>query len=229
MAEPSVPSDASDPSDLPVAPARRRPGPLVGALLLIALAALPLLLFRFADVSAQAPSTQYRIGDKLQGAATTAGDGTKTIDWDALMPPDWDPARILEQFKIDQMSDSDPRANQLLRQMQDALQNAPPNPALDGKPVRIAGFVVPLGARRNQLREFLLVPYFGACIHVPPPPSNQVIHVTSAEPVGGVRSMDAVWIEGVLRASRKKTPEGDAGYGLTLERIAPYAPPSSAK
>ena len=49
---------------------------------------------------------------------------------------------------------------------------------LDGQTVKIPGYVVPLEAIQDAMREFLLVPYFGACIHSPPPPANQIVHVT---------------------------------------------------
>jgi len=48
---------------------------------------------------------------------------------------------------------------------------------LNGSEVKIPGFVIPLEGDANTVTEFLLVPYFGACIHVPPPPPNQIIYV----------------------------------------------------
>ena len=54
-------------------------------------------------------------------------------------------------------------------------------PELDGKRVRIGGYVVPLDFEATNVKEFLLVPFVGACIHVPPPPPNQIIYVKSAK------------------------------------------------
>jgi uncharacterized protein len=70
----------------------------------------------------------------------------------------------------------------------------------NGKQIRIAGFVVPLSFDRTEATEFLLVPYIGACVHVPPPPPNQMILVRSREPVyvGGL--FDAVWVTGEFQA-----------------------------
>ena len=56
--------------------------------------------------------------------------------------------------------------------------DAPVVKALDGQSVSLPGFVVPLEGDSELITEFLLVPYFGACIHVPPPPPNQLVHVT---------------------------------------------------
>lgn len=52
-----------------------------------------------------------------------------------------------------------------------------PNVDLNGKTVRMAGYVLPLEYDGWDTIEFLLVPFVGACIHVPPPPPNQIVHV----------------------------------------------------
>ncbi|MBQ7585520.1 MAG: DUF3299 domain-containing protein [Desulfovibrionaceae bacterium] len=73
------------------------------------------------------------------------------------------------------------------------------NPLLDHKLIRIEGFVVPL--ERDQdggLKSLLLVPYFGACIHVPPPPPNQIIYVELVKPEPNIHTMDSLKVEGTL-------------------------------
>ena len=71
---------------------------------------------------------------------------------------------------------------------------------LIGKSVKIPGFAVPLEGDDGfeYINEFLLVPYFGACIHVPPPPPNQVIHVILDKPVYFEKLMYAVWVSGIV-------------------------------
>ena len=71
---------------------------------------------------------------------------------------------------------------------------------LMGKPIKIPGFVVPLEGDDGfeYVKEFLLVPTFGACIHVPPPPPNQVIHVILDKPVYFEKLMYAVWVSGIV-------------------------------
>ena len=71
---------------------------------------------------------------------------------------------------------------------------------LIGKSIKIPGFAVPLEGDDGfeYINEFLLVPYFGACIHVPPPPPNQVIHVILDEPVHFEVISFAIWITGIL-------------------------------
>ena len=146
----------------------------------------------------------------------------REIGWPELVPKDWDPLAGLKREEIAGMRDADPRARDLLRQMREAWLNAPAVPALAGQAVRIPGYVVPLDATREEVREFLLVPYFGACIHSPPPPANQIIHVVTKTPAGKLNSMDAVWVSGTLSLQYANTPWGSAGYRLTADKIAPY-------
>ena len=99
---------------------------------------------------------------------------------------------------------------------------APVVESLNGQHVKIPGFVVPLDASGETVKEFLLVPYFGACVHVPPPPSNQIVHVTLEKPVPMDDVYDAVWIEGVLNT---ETWEGDlavVGYRMKGLSVSPF-------
>ena len=91
-----------------------------------------------------------------------------------------------------------------------------------GKSVRLPGYLVPLDDARDGIREFLLVPYFGACIHTPPPPANQIVHVRSQNPIKGMRSMDAVWVSGTLDLERSPPAMGDSAYTMTATRVVPY-------
>ncbi len=166
----------------------------------------------------------YVLGGRLpQAAPATPPDaGYREIEWERLVPPGWDPMKALGALDFNAMSDSDPRAMIALRQLQDAWKDAPVNEALDGSPVRIAGFVVPLDNHRDEMKEFLLVPYFGACIHVPPPPSNQIIHVVPPAPVKGIRAMDAVWVSGRMTIARADTAMGSSGYRMSGDAVQAY-------
>jgi hypothetical protein len=65
------------------------------------------------------------------------------------------------------------------------------------------------------------VPYFGACIHTPPPPANQIVHVTLKKP-WSLRAMDAVWVSGPLAVRRGSSDMGASGYALAAETVEPY-------
>ncbi len=156
------------------------------------------------------------------GAAPAAGS-FKTITWEALAPPNWDPFKEFKGVDVSMMQDGDPRATQMLKRMREVWDNAPVNPALVGQAVRIPGFVVPLEDTKDGLKEFLLVPYFGACVHSPPPPSNQIIHVLPRSAVKNLRSMDAVWISGTLSSAKNDSYMGASSWHLEAVSVSPYA------
>jgi uncharacterized protein len=155
-------------------------------------------------------------------AAPTSGVFRK-ITWDDLMPKDWDPLKEFKGLNMSALSDSDPRANAMLKRLREVWDNAPTNAAMDGATVRIPGYLVPLEESKAGMTEFLLVPYFGACIHSPPPPSNQIIHVLPKAPAKGLRSMDAVWISGTLRTVRADTSMGVSSYRMDAVLVVPYS------
>jgi hypothetical protein len=129
---------------------------------------------------------------------------------------------VIDKLNLDSLDDADPRATEAMEKLKAMWSSAPSNPAMAGKPVRIPGFTVPLELGRKQVKEFLLVPYFGACIHVPPPPANQVIHVVADQPYRLTGGMQAVWVEGVIELDALSTEMGDAGYRLRASKVERY-------
>ena len=96
-------------------------------------------------------------------------------------------------------------------------------PELDATRVRIPGFIVPLNITRDQtVDEFLLVPYFGACVHVPPPPANQIIYVTTSPGLAADRIYEAWEVEGVLRTAAVDSAMAQAGYQIEADSVALY-------
>ena len=154
-------------------------------------------------------------------AAAAVGSPYEEITWDTLVPKNWDPAKRFRKLNLGALSDADPRAMEVLEMMKREWDNAPIDPSLDGRKVKIPGFVVPIEEQERAVTEFLLVPYFGACIHVPPPPANQIIHVISAKPIKSLRVMDAVWVAGRLKAARysNQTPMGIGAAGYQIDSI----------
>ncbi|MBY0490039.1 MAG: DUF3299 domain-containing protein [Gemmatimonadaceae bacterium] len=95
---------------------------------------------------------------------------------------------------------------------------------LDGKTVRIPGFVVPLDDFQEEGAEFLLVPYYGACVHTPPPPPNQIVMVgMSGKKAVKLNLFDAVWMSGKLKISSVESPYGTVGYQLEGLKVEPYS------
>lgn len=164
----------------------------------------------------------YKVGDRLHAGAADAPAKYKLVTWDDLLPEGWDPMKEIKRLKLDDLRDSDPRAMEAIENLKAMWNNAPSNPAIAGKAIRIPGFMVPLEYGKKELTEFLLVPYFGACIHVPPPPANQIIHVIPEHPVKMKTYMDAVWVEGVIELAISKTDMGDSGYRMQAVKVEPY-------
>lgn len=166
-----------------------------------------------------APPTALRAQPTASPAPAAAARETA---WDTLMPKDWDPMAKFRQLSVGALNDNSPKARELMREMRDTWDSAPTNPQVDGTQVRLPGYVVPLEELKGELKEFLLVPYYGACIHSPPPPANQIVHVVAAQPVKGVRTMDAVWVSGTLKVQRGDSAMGVSGYRLQALAVEPY-------
>jgi hypothetical protein len=98
---------------------------------------------------------------------------------------------------------------------------APVVESLSGKRVHIGGYVVPLDFNSTRVTDFLLVPFVGACIHVPPPPANQIIYVKIAQGLDVKGTFDPVWVTGTLQVTPTFTGLADAGYSLDAEKVEP--------
>jgi hypothetical protein len=96
---------------------------------------------------------------------------------------------------------------------------APVVAGLDGKRVHIGGYVVPLDFDATRISEFLLVPFVGACIHVPPPPANQIVYVKAQQAFEIKATFDPVWVTGTLKVVPAFTGIADAGYSLEAEKV----------
>lgn len=96
---------------------------------------------------------------------------------------------------------------------------------LSGKRVSIPGFMVPLEDDLDNVTEFLLVPYAGACIHVPPPPPNQIVYVKmNSNTKVQVTFTDPILVTGTLHISTVQSPYGAVSYDLSGESVVPYQP-----
>ena len=94
---------------------------------------------------------------------------------------------------------------------------------VNGKLAKVPGFMVPLDDDADMVNEFLLVPYVGACVHTPPPPPNQIVHVTmDAGKKTKVSFWDPVWVQGKLDVQTVKSPYGDVSFKMSAKLIEPY-------
>ena len=154
----------------------------------------------------------------------TYADKPLELEWDDMIPEDYRPDKIMQQFgDINELDDDDPRSQKILDELEAAWSAAPVVESLDGKRVKIPGFVVPIEGDGKKLSEFLLVPYYGACIHVPPPPANQTVYVKVPRRDAKIRqAFDTVWVTGTLSAKSFDSDLATAGYQLQAEEVTPY-------
>lgn len=92
----------------------------------------------------------------------------------------------------------------------------------NGQIVRLPGFVVPIDYDGTGVSTFILVPYVGACVHVPPPPANQLVFVTSQTPYQSKGLYEPVNVVGRLATASVRTELAAVGYALSATRIEPY-------
>lgn len=95
--------------------------------------------------------------------------------------------------------------------------------AVDGKRVKVPGYMVPLDDSARGVAEFILVPYYGACIHTPPPPPNQMVYVRmKGDRRVEVNLWEPIWIEGDLSVDEVDSPYGAVGHQLAGIELSPY-------
>jgi hypothetical protein len=158
-------------------------------------------------------------------AKSAAGTATapRQLTWDDLLPESERLAPPAPSQRIQPLFDdeSGPAAVQ--------EGSAQVNSQLDGLTVKLPGFMVPIRFTAlpgnddgGYVSEFLLVPYFGACIHMPPPPPNQIVHVKMAPPRQMQSMYDPVWVTGKLSTRSVNSELADAAYSIAGEKIEKY-------
>jgi len=159
----------------------------------------------------------------------------ETIEWPDLMPPEvlailLNPPEYIAEIEDGSAEDqiSSQMKSAVNQSEEDAYQQAlvstDVNENLDGAMIRIPGFVVPLEFDEEQtISQFFLVPYFGACLHMPPPPPNQIILVNAPKGIQMSALYDPFWIEGQLSTSFQENDMATSAYAMQLQRIEPYS------
>lgn len=159
----------------------------------------------------------------------------ETIEWPDLMPPEvlailLNPPEYIAEIEDGSAEDqiSSQMKSAVNQSEEDAYQQAlvstDVNENLDGALIRIPGFVVPLEFDEEQtISQFFLVPYFGACLHMPPPPPNQIILVNAPKGIQMSALYDPFWIEGQLSTSFQENDMATSAYAMQLQRIEPYS------
>ncbi len=163
-------------------------------------------------------------------ALSASSDNFETIEWDALIPADdlealLSPPEYLDDIVDGSLEDSlerkiegafDPSTDPY----QQALVSTKVITEMNGKRVKIPGFIVPIETNEDKLvTEFFIVPYFGACLHMPPPPPNQIIYATYPQGVEQPTLYEPFWLSGELKTEITTNDIAQSAYEM---RIASY-------
>ena len=174
------------------------------------------------------PERDLASSNRLAAAGAEANDvaarGVREIGWEELMP-EGEEERLAEiyQQQMAKLYSSAPVEEGSAADAMIQIGTFNTVDELDGLKIRIPGYTVPFEYGADaEISEFLLVPYYGACIHAPPPPPNQTVFVTTQKPIKLRDLAQAVWVEGTLHAERQNSDLADAAYTIRLETIEEY-------
>lgn len=143
-------------------------------------------------------------------AATAQAAAPREIDWLELMPPE-DLKAIESMGEIDHSGGVD---------LESALTSARTVAAVDGLKGKLPGYMVPVAFDdQGRVTELFLVPYFGACIHVPPPPPNQIVYIKPSKPVAAGEIWDAYWAIGTLHIASTQNDMAHSAYSMDLDKL----------
>lgn len=158
----------------------------------------------------------------------------KTIEWTDLMPKEDLDAFLNPPSYVTEVEDGS-LEDQIFDQLKNSGKKKPNDPyqkalvstqvvpEMNGKSVRIPGFIVPLEFDDDQvITQFFLVPFFGACIHVPPPPPNQIILVNAKNGIKLEVLYEPFWISGKLSTSLTENDIAVSAYTLTMHSYEKY-------
>lgn len=182
----------------------------------------------------ESPTKQPLITDKSE-QATLSGSSFKTIEWTELMPKEdleilLNPPSYINDIEDGSFEDqiSSQVANALAAASDDPYQQALSSTRIvqemDGQAIRIPGFIVPLEFDDEQtITQFFLVPFFGACIHVPPPPPNQIIFVNYPKGLKVEALYDPFWVSGIVKTSLVENEVATAAYSMQMQSFELYS------
>ncbi|MEL6858232.1 MAG: DUF3299 domain-containing protein [Pseudomonadota bacterium] len=193
-----------------------------------------------ADVTA-ATKTEPQVGDRIpepEGDAQSsnrlaaagaeanarAASGVREIGWEELMP-EGEEERLaqLYQQQMAMLYSGGPVAEGSAADQMIQIGTFNTVKELNELKIRIPGYTVPFEFGANaEITEFLLVPYYGACLHAPPPPPNQTVFAITDEPIRLRDLAQAVWIEGTMYTQTQESELADAAYTIRVDKVEIY-------
>lgn len=172
--------------------------------------------------------TDLESSNRLAAAGVEANDlmsrGVREIGWEELMPEgEEEKLAQLYQQQMSMLYSGGPIAEGSAGDMMIQIGTFNTVKELNETKVRIPGYTVPFEFGANaEITEFLLVPYYGACLHAPPPPPNQTVFVIADEPIKLRNLAQAVWIEGTMFTQTQESELADAAYTIRVDKVETY-------
>lgn len=158
------------------------------------------------------------LGPHLTAGVAAANDEPVTIGWADLVPTNDELGTFYSTLK--ELGLLNIGQNQSMWAVQPP---AAMTEKYNDKLVRIPGYIVPLGFVGSAVTEGLLVPYVGACIHVPPPPANQIVFIRLKEMQDQASLWDPVWATGAFSSQAVETELADVGYMMVDATLEAYS------
>jgi len=154
------------------------------------------------------------LGSSLAAPQMAFAATPREIMWEDLIPAGVPYSEIIGEGVLDEANDFwDPIYDE---------NGIKVNEALNGAYIKMPGFVVPFDVTSKGVIDFMLVPYMGACTHVPPPPANQLVIAKTSQPWPADKLWEAVWVYGTMRTQLQSTELGQTGYSLAVDKIEIY-------
>ncbi len=183
-----------------------------------------LMLFGFLLLSGPGPVLADD-GVNSEGGDAAEDEEYREVGWEDLMPADWEPPPF--QYPVYEFGDEeeDELTNGIAPGF--VIEDAPVVEELNQQKLKIPGYVIPIEYDDVSVSEFLLVPYLGACIHVPPPPTNQMVYVRLKEPMSSGSAWspmlwDPVWVSGLLKTEKMVTEYTPVSYSMDDASVTEY-------
>lgn len=143
--------------------------------------------------------------------ALAADEAYLDMFWQDLVP---EGATQPKEYTLDELHD----LSAILEEQNDPNIGREVVPELAGQKVKLPAYIIPLDTDAKKTHEFLLVPFFGACIHVPPPPPNQIVYGTSKEGLSN-QLFDALWVYGTMGIETVSSELAEAGYSMRVDYV----------
>ncbi len=167
-------------------------------------------------------------------ADESAASAYKELEWidllpqedlDALMNPPEYLDEIVDGSEQDTLASNLSAAENELAtgRWESALVSTRVVDSLDGEAIRLPGFIVPLEFGEDEkVTKFFLVPYFGACLHMPPPPPNQIVYAEYAQGLELSSIYDPFWLEGKLATTLTENEVARSAYFMAVDQLEPF-------